>query len=328
MWFCARVAARDILVASVMATRIFNFHGSQPLSLASSNFARRHLCPFTPPSASSRAKGNTAAFARCHKKNGVCALLAAKSEAPVIICPERMYGRNFSVLRRVVSETFGVDHEIIEASEAQLRQKRRTLTGCEIVAFGKYHSGELGIPAPGDGDSSGTFKVDYVLAKIDSNLNVLSFVAVEVQSIDTTESYAAKARELYGGTLPGVSKAGFNWENVSKRILPQLIYKGHALRRESLAEFGMYFITPLPVLRKIVARVGGAMINYPRGPGTITFHPYKLGDGDGSNNPDSLIYCDTEVFTTTVEQLAFAFVSPQNLPELGIYRKKIELRLG
>ena len=66
---------------------------------------------------------------------------------------------------------------------------------------------------------------------IDASGKLLSFVAIEVQSIDTTGNYQAeRLAYLEKGSFGGKSTAGLNWENVNKRILPQIIYKGHALR--------------------------------------------------------------------------------------------------
>ncbi|MSO23167.1 MAG: hypothetical protein EXQ58_07940 [Acidobacteria bacterium] len=68
---------------------------------------------------------------------------------------------------------------------------------------------------------------------------LVDFVAVAAQSIDTTGNYR-KERGAYlrEEPFPGVSTGGFNWKNVNKRILPQVIYKGHVLRQEPLCQRG------------------------------------------------------------------------------------------
>jgi Restriction endonuclease NotI len=66
---------------------------------------------------------------------------------------------------------------------------------------------------------------------------LLEFVPVEVQSMDTTGSYQPEWYRLFGRTLPeGRFKKGsnINWENVNKRIIPQLMSKGNVFRREEL----------------------------------------------------------------------------------------------
>ena len=72
-------------------------------------------------------------------------------------------------------------------------------------------------------------------------------------------------------------------------------------------------------------RIGNSLLEYPRGPGTITFQSYQLAEewADEVRPLESV-----EEFTTTVEQIAFAFVSPQNLPPLGIYEDTLTQKLG
>ncbi|MCP1167770.1 NotI family restriction endonuclease [Limimaricola litoreus] len=267
-----------------------------------------------------------------NRSGGACALQGPKSP-PVIICPNRLYAKDFAVIKRVAEEAFGPLCELITDEEAEKRRRKKNLTGNEIVVFGQGYSGEVGIEAPSEADAGGTFKIDFLLAKVDSNLNPTSIVAVEVQTIDTTNKYSDASKFYYDGDpypghgqnpQPGWTKAGFNWENVSKRILPQLIYKGHALRREKLAMHGLYFILPDPVFRKILTRVGGSLLEYPKGPGTVTFHSYQLAENWAG--PERPIEFVAEI-TTTVEQLAFAFVSPQNLPPLGVYEDTLKKRL-
>ena len=48
-----------------------------------------------------------------------------------------------------------------------------------------------------------------------------------------------------------------NWENVNKRILPQIIYKGHVLRLEERCTKGLYFVCPKQVYSRIRERLGG-----------------------------------------------------------------------
>jgi hypothetical protein len=155
------------------------------------------------------------------------------------------------------------------------------------------------------------------------------FTAVEIQTIDTTGSYSEQSTAFFKGhqfvdargNAPGWSTAGLNWANVSKRILPQLIYKGYVLRRERKCGKGLFFICPTAVLKRVRARLGTKMLEYPIAAGTITFQAYDLGPFKGADLKRDLIKHST--FTTTVEQVAYAFVSPVNLPEMGVYEKAI-----
>ncbi|MGR3609274.1 MAG: hypothetical protein ACU0BN_10530 [Sulfitobacter sp.] len=301
-----------------MPTKVIEFHGFQPLSGESKAFASRRWCPFVDD--------------KCKKSQsgGACALQAPNAK-PVIICPNRLYGNQFEVIWRIARQTFGDDCDLLTDLEAETRRRNGTLNGREVIVFGQGYSGEVGIKAPSAEGESGSFKVDFLLTSIGPDLEPLAIVAVEVQTIDTTNSYK-KASVDYYAEKPHPSKwgeggtnAGFNWENVTKRILPQIIYKGHALRREKLALHGLFFVLPDPVLQKIRTRIGSSLLEYPKGPGTVTFHSYQLAETwPSGERPIELV---TE-FTTTVEQIAFAFVSPQNLPPLGIYEDTIAAKLA
>jgi hypothetical protein len=67
------------------------------------------------------------------------------------------------------------------------------------------------------------------------------------------------------------------------------------------------------------------MLDYPIASGTITFQAYRLGDDPGLGQQRVLIKGET--FTTTVEQVAYAFVSPVNLPDMGVYEKAVSKAL-
>jgi hypothetical protein len=205
------------------------------------------------------------------------------------------------------------------------------LDGSEVAVFGHGRGGELQIPQPvnEDGETS-SFSIDWGLAKIDSAGKLQQFTAVEVQTIDTTNSYRPASEAYfnsveYGGYLgknSGWTNAGFNWANVSKRILPQLIYKGYVLRREALCTKGLFFVCPTAVLKRVRSRLGGKLLEYPVASGTITFRSYSLGAEAPQGTQRALVLDDT--FTTTVEQMAYAFVSPVNLPEMGVYERAID----
>lgn len=302
-----------------MPTRITEFHGAAPLSQFSREMAAEKWCPFID--------------AKCKKtRSGGACSLAALAQEPVIICPNRLYGGNFQIIRDIAVECFGDTADLVTAEQAEERRRSETLSGDEVIVYGQGFSGELGISAPSEDEGSeGTFKIDYLLTSTDRNLVPNSIVAIEVQTIDTTNSYSDASSAFYAEKSYQNSKgtdqtsAGFNWENVSKRILPQVIYKGHALRRERLAQYGLYFVLPDQVFSKIKTRVGGRLLEYPKGPGTVTFKSFVLSDEKPDGTRDVL---PKETLTTTVEQIAFAFVSPQNLPDLGVYEATLTERLA
>lgn len=176
--------------------------------------------------------------------SGACTVKPATS-GPVICCPNRMYANEYRILLDVAIDAFGPKVRLCRSKGQLMRD------GKDVVVFGKKWGKELRLPSR---RAKGGYFVDWVLALIDPSGNLSEFVAVEVQTMDTTGSYEATVRTLYeGGLEPEPSKAGINWENVKKRILPQIIYKGHVIRLERLCKKGLYFICPEPVYLRIAA---------------------------------------------------------------------------
>lgn len=112
---------------------------------------------------------------------------------------------------------------------------------------------------------------------------------------------------------------------MNKRILPQIIYKGHVLRRERLCKSGLFFICPKPVYDKIRERLGGNLLEYMPQSGALTLMWYDIGNPveTGEIRPLQL----QGRFTTTVDQVALAFTSPSNLPAANVYESAIRAEL-
>lgn len=248
--------------------------------------------------------------------SGVCSLKPVTS-GPVICCPNRLYAGHYRVLADVAQLAFGTSVVLCKPATARLTQVRKNQT--KVVVFGKRWGQELPLPRP---SGIGAFYVDWVLAAVDSNNGLKQFVPVEVQSIDTTGNYRDEQRTYMNGRTPTTrSTAGFNWENVNKRILPQLIYKGHVLRRERLCTKGLFFICPVPVYDRVLARLGNTLHAYPMQSGAITFVTYDLGPAVGDGRLRELD--QQAVFTTTIDQVATAFTSPTHLPPSNVYENAI-----
>ena len=308
-----------------MALRITEFFGFTPLDLSANQFVSELKCPFVDGA--------------CIKpRHGACSVQPLALGEPVICCPNRMYAEDFRVLRELAEEVFGADCVLVKPSDASARQLGlgAPLTGKEVAVFGKYWGKELPLPRPKGGKTgaSSTYYVDWILAKLTATGELDEIIAVEVQTIDTTGNYSDQAQSFFkgekftGGTVrsPEYSNAGMNWENVNKRILPQLIYKGHVLRREDKCRKGLFFVCPKQVYDRIRDRLGGNMMTYKPQPGSITFRSYELEDVGGLGTQRRMNLHGQ--FTTTVDQVALAFTSPMNLPEQDVYADAIKRALG
>ncbi|KAA8610881.1 hypothetical protein AL037_11595 [Salipiger aestuarii] len=308
-----------------MALKITEFFGFKPLDPAAAPYVSGLQCPFV--------------GGKCIKPTlGACAVEPLELAEPVMCCPNRMYGESFLALKDLAEEAFGPGCTLIKPSEAQERivGLGAKLNGSEVVVFGKYWGKELPLPRPkGRGaKSASTYYVDWVLARLNAAGELGEIIAVEVQTIDTTGSYRDQAERFFEGEpyvggssrSPDYSAAGMNWENVNKRILPQLIYKGHVLRREELCKKGLFFVCPKQVYDRILDRLGGHLHDYRPGQGTITFRSYELGPQGAPGTHRAMTLHGQ--FTTTVDQVALAFTSPMNLPEADVYAAAINKALA
>ncbi len=295
-----------------MALRIIEFFGYSPVDKSAETLRSRrgHLCPFI----------SSACTKQLHdgSPSGVCTVKQVQS-TEIICCPNRLYDGNYRVLQDVAEIAFGKPANLIPGLDVSQAKH----DGHFVAVFGKRWGKELRLPQR---KGTGAYFVDWILALIGTNGRLQEFVAVEVQAIDTTGNYRAE-RDAYmrGRQFPGNSSAGLNWENVAKRILPQLIYKGHVLRQEPLCKKGMFFICPTPVYRRVQQRLGGGLRPYPLQPGTLTFRAYDVGPAVPEGQRRLLEF--GEQFTTTIDQVALAFTAPADMPPTGVYEQAIEAEL-
>jgi len=257
--------------------------------------------------------------------NGACTLVNPTNGTPVPCCPKRLYGDDFRVLRDVVSAAWGEGIPLVPHGH------KVPGSGSFVIPFGQKQGQEIRI-AYKELKGSSKFSIDWILAKVDANRNLEGFVAVEVQTIDTTGNYQRPFHELASLYEPAIAAAmdiskskgsSLNFENVNKRILPQLITKGHVLRREPLCTKGLFFICPSAVHARIMTRVG-KLDDYPIQSGSVTFLSYSV-DQESEVVPKSIRLDHTT--TTTTDQLSLAFSSPKYLPPQGVYENAIRKAL-
>jgi hypothetical protein len=302
-----------------MASNIIEFFGYSPNDPSpEARQARESLqCPFL---------GRTCVKTLNDKSiSGVCTLKPVTS-GPVICCPIRLYADGYKILRDVAVQAFGGGIELVTGSE--VTSHRAANPGKSFVAvFGKGWGKELRLPSRAKKNGgAGAYFVDWILAHVDAGGKLLGFVAIEVQSIDTTGNYQAERMAyLTSDSFAGKSTAGFNWENVNKRILPQIIYKGHVLRREPLCQKGLFFVCPTPVYNKIAERLGGSFDEIHQQSGSVTIMWYDVGAAVPSGQIRQLELGGQT--TTTIDQVALAFTAPKNLPPAKVYEEAIKAEL-
>ncbi|MCL2081868.1 MAG: hypothetical protein FWH04_01325 [Oscillospiraceae bacterium] len=296
-----------------MAGYITEFFGyrAEDKSETALKAAANRLCPFLGSQC-------TKILSRDNSIAGVCAIRQKTAGMPsVICCPIRLYVEDYKMLGIISRNAFNQDLKLYAGRVAV--EKAKTENGA-VAVFGQGWGGELRLPQR---EGTGSYFVDWVLARLDGDGNLVEFTAIEVQTIDTTGNYRT-AREILLQKRGIVSDTvGFNWENVSKRIIPQIIYKGQVLQREDLCKTGLYFVCPNPIYERVLRRLGGKerIPKFPTQPASIHFVSYDYTDAenvDGTTRPLDII----EEHCTTVYKIQEAF-SAMNLPEGNVYRDAI-----
>lgn len=274
--------------------------------------AAKKVCPFTKSSC-------VKILARAQVPSGVCTIRQKTAGSPdVICCPIRLYADNYAMLHRIAYMAFKKNLNLYAGRIAVAKAK---MEGGAIAVFGKGWGGELRLPQR---KGTGAYFVDWVLAQLDKYGNLDEFTAIEVQTIDTTGNYQTARNELLESRSIVCDTVGLNWENVNKRIIPQLIYKGQVLQREDLCKTGLFFVSPKPVHDRVLERLGGKdkIPTFPYQPASIHFIAYdtiaEKSHEDGIIRPLGVV----EEHCTTVYKVQEAF-SAVTLPEGNVYRGAI-----
>ena len=294
-------------------SEFFGYRAEDNSTLAAQNVSRQ-VCPFL-GSYCTKALGD-----RSNRTlSGVCSVRQVSAGSPsVICCPNRMYAENYKMLSTITEKAFRVSLNLYSGRLAVA--KARQENGA-IAVFGHGWGGELPLPKR---QGRGSYYVDWILARLDGAGELVEFTAIEVQTIDTTGSYKNARSALIDRQTIEKDTVGLNWENVSKRIIPQIIYKGQVLQREELCRSGLYFVCPKPVFDRVIERLGGKerLPQFPTQPAAIHFVAYDYLDNetveDGKIRPLGII----EEYCTTVYKVQEAF-SAVDLPEQNVYRDAI-----
>jgi hypothetical protein len=301
-----------------MAGTVYEFFGYRATdkSQTAMRAGRDEMCPFIGK--------------KCQKSlsdgivSGVCTVKPVTT-GPVICCPIRLYEDDYKILKDISDRAFQYDLPLKAGATASAEARR--LNSPVVAVFGKGWGGELHLPKK---DGSGNYFVDWVLALLDERGSLTEFVAVEVQTIDTTGNYRASRDGLLSPERSIVqSSVGLNWENVNKRIIPQLVYKGQVLQREALCRKGLFFVCPTPVYERIMARLGGEdnLVKYALQPASITFVAYNLWKMTPTEQGTPLPVALDTVRSTTVYKVQEAF-NNVTLPDENVYERAIKAALG
>ena len=299
-----------------MSGYISEFFGykAEDASTIALNTANSQICSFL-------GSPCTKVLSRDHLISGVCSVRQKTEGSPsVICCPIRIYAEDYKMLHLISRQAFGRDFGLYAGRAAVERARAE---GGSIAVFGHGWGGELRLPQRA---GTGSYFVDLVLARLDENGELAEFTAIEVQTIDTTGNYREARTALLENRSVISDTVGLNWENVSKRIIPQLIYKGQVLQREDLCRTGLFFVCPKAVYDRVLNRLGGRerIPTFPTQPASIHFVAYDYTEPprDGSITQLGIV----EEHCTTVYKVQEAF-SSMNLPEGNVYRDAIRKSL-
>lgn len=253
--------------------------------------------------------------------SGACAL--ENTTDKVICCPNRLYSDDYQLLRSISERAFGKSLNLYAGRAAVDKAK---IEGGAIAVFGHNWGGELPLP---NRKGTGNYFLDWVIVLLDDQGEIVEFTAIEVQTIDTTGNYQADRASLLKDRTRTNVVAGFNWENVNKRIIPQIIYKGQVLQRETKCRKGLFFVCNKPVFDRVLDRLGGKvkLPKFPPQPASITFVAYDYVEctnrhPDGQILPLGIV----DEHCTTVYKIQEAF-SALDLPEEDVYLKAIQRSL-
>ena len=136
-----------------MVGRLVEFFGYRPLDAAGFAYADKRQCPFV--------------VGKCLKPNLGGCTLELTDEAPVIMCPNRLYHDDHALLGNIAVQAFGAGVVITRTDRIAELRAQGALTGFKVAVFGKYWGSELSIPQPKSADAPADgFYIDYILARL------------------------------------------------------------------------------------------------------------------------------------------------------------------
>jgi hypothetical protein len=255
------------------------------------------MCPFTQTSCTKINHNSGIIYGTCS---------ASTKSKSVIICPNRLYANSYECIKAVSQEAFG-SHPFLMFGEYW--KKREELGDDKVViALGQNSGREVKLGT--------SLSMDWILAVVKGK-RLVEYLGIEVQSIDITNNYRDnwhyfKNQDYLNGRKVPPSEHGYNWANVHKRLIPQLIRKGVIYADSKLVNHGLFFILPESVYQKFEDVVGklGPSDGLPKN--TMTVLTYDLGPV----SPNAPIRPLQRVRTVNflVKDFANAFIAGASLP--------------
>lgn len=255
---------------------ILELYGAAPISSEAAGRIQAGVCPFI-------GKKCVKVLRDDQQTTGVCTVSHGATDVPVIVCPNRLYGDNHYSLRSISQEVFPGNRVIIGGSMTEIVDKMRSRSEASVLGFGHGSGHEVQI------STQTKMSFDWILQRYDENHQQSGFVAVEVQSMDTTGNYRdclVGYRSYHRGDEVDLkqSRHGINWANVHKRLLPQLIRKGMLLSKTEGCR-GMFFVLPEIVFQRFEYVLVGLSEQGEIGPDILSIRTY---DPD-SNTPAGIL---------------------------------------
>ena len=244
-----RAQGRDIV-------ELFGYRPDDLSPAARQAFANRH-CPFSNSQCSKTNHDQSIIYGVCSVSNGT----KVGAHDQVIVCPKRLYQKQYGIFHDLVGEVWGADTDLIIGGTLPALQQRAAKVRRPAIAFGHDSGTEISV------NSNGQMSMDWVIQNYtnDGGLNPQQFIGIEVQSIDITGNYrdnwSSYEQMKTSGQIPNAGDAvvnsghGLNWANVHKRLIPQIIRKGNIYRMSDRCA-GFYFVVPEVVYRKFEEVIG------------------------------------------------------------------------
>jgi hypothetical protein len=244
---------------------------------------------------------------------GTCSV--SSSHGNVVICPKRLYADDYLVLKRVGGDAFGSANFLTFPDYLRVARGGKaalSAPGGLVVALGQQSGKEVSI--------GNQMSMDWVLVHVVDG-KISSYTGIEVQSIDTTNNYR-DCWEYYREWRDSRSKPsrpkprsehGYNWANVHKRLIPQLIRKGLIFSRSEKVDYGLSFVLPEEVFLHFEDILGTDFTVPERmGADVLTVYTYQLGAQGAAGTIRPLV--PKRKLHLMLTEFAERFVSGPNLP--------------